>query len=595
MITKQRCMAEYINKGNDGFKKARRSEYVDKSELIAFVNASLGTEQNMICVTRARRFGKSMAAKMLCAYYDQSCDSRFLFDDLKIASDASYPEHLNKYPVLYLDVTSFTSTCQNHMSDIVKVMESSLQGELQSIYPDVSWPAGTPLTSALLKVVESTGRKFIMIIDEWDAICREASAEPELMREYVNFLRSLFKSGNTDQIFEGVYMTGILPIIQYDTQSALNNFQEYTMISPAGVADYFGFTPSEVHSLAAKYKMDEDLLRLWYDGYQLGESTSIYNPYSVINATHRNCIESYWSATGAYEGLRRFITMNFNGLKDDVIRLVTGEKVHTDVMCFSNNIHDIGSRDAVLTVLIHLGYLSYDRASETVSIPNMEIRKEFEKTLKDSGWDRIAGAISDSEKLLSDTLSGEADKVAAAIDAIHSDSTSILQYNDENSLACVISLAYYAARKDYAIIRELPAGKGFADIVFMPRPGIDSPAILVELKYGKSSESALNQIKGKEYDGILKDFCGEVVLVGISYNRKSKIHECSIEKTSQKTSLKIVDLIENKPSIAAEEMSQILGISLRAVKYQLQNLKASGKIRRIGPDKGGRWEILSKE
>ena len=158
-------MAEYINKGNDGFKKARRSEYVDKSELIAFVNASLGTEQNMICVTRARRFGKSMAAKMLCAYYDQSCDSRFLFDDLKIASDASYPEHLNKYPVLYLDVTSFTSTCQNHMSDIVKVMESSLQGELQSIYPDVSWPAGTPLTSALLKVVESTGRKFIMIID----------------------------------------------------------------------------------------------------------------------------------------------------------------------------------------------------------------------------------------------------------------------------------------------------------------------------------------------------------------------------------------------------------------------------------------------
>jgi len=378
-------MGRFIDIGNDGFQKARNSEYVDKSELVGFVNRSLNTEHNMLCVTRARRFGKSMAAKMLCAYYDRSCDSRSLFADLKISKDNSFEQNLNKYPVIYLDLTYFTTTCRL-TPDIVDSIEHSLIADLQELYPSANVSKDEPFIDGLLKAVEASKQKFIMVVDEWDAICREAGSSPETMKRYVDWLRSLFKSGFTDRVFLGVYMTGILPIKQYNTQSALNNFLEFSMVSPGPLAGYFGFTRDEVNALASRHDIPADELSKWYDGYRLGCVGEIYNPYSVMIAIKTGKTASYWAQTDSYENLRQYVTMNFDGLRDSIIALLAGEKVKVNVLDFSNDIHEIKNRNAVLTLLVHLGYLSYDEESKTASIPNYEVRCEFERTISDGNW-----------------------------------------------------------------------------------------------------------------------------------------------------------------------------------------------------------------
>ena len=525
-------MGRFFNIGNDGFRKARNSEYVDKSLLIGYVNRSLNTEHNMLCLTRARRFGKSMAAKMLNAYYDQSIDSRHLFTDLKIAQDSTFEQHLNKYPVIYLDITTFTTRCSANMQDVLRVMTDTLIADCKETYSHIPFKDSNDLSSILLTITAHTHQPFIMIINEWDAICREAKAMPEVMKQYVDWLRALFKTPDTDKVFAGVYMTGILPIIQYDTQSALNNFEELTMISPGALGGYFGFTEDEVQVLCAKYDMDIDRVRMWYDGYQVGNVKGVYNPYSVMSAIRKHSIESYWTATGAYESLLKYITLNFDGLRESIVELLSDNSVSVNVLRFSNDIHSIQSRDDALTTLVHLGYLSYDSNTQTCRIPNYEVQQEFERAIGDTNWKYLATTIQNSEQLLLSTLAGDERFVEKTIDLVHQDNTSILQYNDENSLACMLSLAYIAAHKDYVFVRELPAGKGFADIVLIPRSNVSSPAIVLELKCNKSARAAITQIKRNRYCDSLKNYIGNVVLVGINYDKKTKVHTCQIEHIS---------------------------------------------------------------
>jgi len=531
-------MAKYINIGNTDFASVRKDEYVDKSQLIAYVNHVLGTQRKFLCVTRARRFGKSLAAKMLCAYYDHSCDSHSLFADLKIAQDSTYKEHLNSYPVIYLDASIFTAELKSNSARIVHEMNDALSRELIETYPDASINPADSLPAQLLSVVEHTHKQFFFIIDEWDAICREMDDE-DIMRQYVNWLRSMFKTSFTDRIFAGVYMTGILPIKQYNTESALNNFEEFSMVHPGSLAGYFGFTKDEVAALCSKYDMSQILIRQWYDGYRLGSVGDIYNPFAVMRAVTRRKITGYWTSTTTYENLSRYISMNYDGLKDSVIELLAGTEVRVDVGRFSNDIHQINSRDAVLTLLIHLGYLSYDDDHETVRIPNYEVQREFERTIKDGNWEYVSKAINDSDQLLNDTLSGNASAVAEAIEVVHQDNTSILQYNDENSLACVLSLAYIAARQYYQFIRELPTGKGFADIVLIPYRNVDKPAVVIELKYDHSAEGAIRQIKEKRYLDALHGYIGDIVLVGINYDKRTKKHTCVIEKASDDVAINV--------------------------------------------------------
>ena len=522
-------MGIYINLGNEGFKTARRGEYVDKSALIDIINATLGTERMFSCVSRCRRFGKSMAAKMLCAYYDQSCDSRSLFRDLKIAGYPSYEKHLNKYPVIYLDMTNFT-TRNIPKSEIIPCIQQEIKAEVQTNYPDADITADDDLMNALTKVAGLYHLQFFMIIDEWDAICREFLGDKEEMDRYVNLLRRLFKGSNTAQVFVGAYMTGILPIKKYKTESALNNFTEYSMVKPGRLAGYFGFTKDEVKALAAKHGMNYDELEKWYDGYQIGDEHSIFNPNSVMLALYNDYCESYWGSTGSYDTVANYIQMNFDGLKDDIIRMMAGERVPVNSDTFQNDMSVIQYKDDVLTVLIHLGYLSYNRQNKECYIPNREVGIEMTNAVKANNWQNVISAIETSKAILQATLDGDAAAVAQGIEAVHDENTSILSYNNENSLACVLSLAYYYARNDYVIHREYASGKGFADLVMIPRKNISSPAIIVELKYGKTALTAIDQIKQRHYDQKVGEYANNLLLVGISYDKETKRHQCVIER-----------------------------------------------------------------
>lgn len=527
-------MGIYINKGNENFKGVINGEYVDKTGMIEVINKTLHTERRYTCVTRCRRFGKSIALKMLCAYYDKSCDSRSLFEKFEIKNCPTFEQHLNKYPVINLDLTEFL-TRYSHDAEIVKHIQRSIMTELHIVYPDVDVREDDDLMEFLIRVQQHTGEKFIMLIDEWDAICREFSDDKSVMDEYVNLLRRLFKGGNSDIVFAGAYMTGILPIKKYNTQSALNNFREYSVIQPGKLDKYFGFTPSEMEVLASIEDIPMDDLKTWYDGYSIGDEPSIYNPYSVMEAISRGKCGNYWSKTAAYDSVATYIEMNYDGLKDDIIKMLAGGRCSVNTTGFNNDLHDIRSKDDVFTVLIHLGYLSYDEDEQECYIPNKEVRMEMANAVTSCNW-KVAEALEKSKQLLKDTLDGDADAVARGIELAHDANTSILSYNDENSLACVMTVAYYHAMNDYIIHRELPTGKGVADLVFIPRHNVNKPAMVLELKFNKDADAAIDQIKRKEYPAKVAEYVGEMVLVGINYDPngpEGKKHTCVIERYSK--------------------------------------------------------------
>ncbi len=519
-------MGMYLNIGNAGFQAIRKGHYVDKSGLISFMNHTLGTKDKLTCVSRPRRFGKSFATQMLCAYYDKSCDSRSLFEDLAIGKDSEFEKYLNQYDVLYLDITWFIST-ERDIKNTVSYLQEQVTDELCKVYTDIPAESSLPLT--LARIAESTGRKFLVIIDEWDALFREAKEDTDLQKEYLQLLRGLFKSSLTDKMIEGAYMTGILPIKKYGTQSALTDFREYTMLQPKKLAEYMGFTEKEVESLCEESGLDFEEAKMWYDGYSLARVGSVYSPNSVMQAVMNEEFGDYWTETETYESLKYYIGLNEDGLQDAVVAMLGKERCRINTRTFQNDISSMKSRDDVLTLLVHLGYLAYDSAEKEVYIPNLEIADEFKNAVEYSKWKGVSRALLDSEKLLDATLRGDAEFVAKGIDEVHSASTSILSYNDENSLSCVVTIAYYAAQREYMMIRELPTGKGFADIVFLPRKHSSKPPVIVELKWDKTARGALSQIEEKKYAGILKEYEGAFLTVGINYNKKEKKHECIIE------------------------------------------------------------------
>lgn len=534
-------MGIYLNPGNEGFKRALRSEvYVDKTGLLEYTNSVLETEQSYICVSRPRRFGKSIAAEMIVAYYDKSCDSEELFQGRKIAKNEDFYEHLNKYDVIHVDMNSLChkrdkKTRQEiSATEAVNLFHLEVIGELRKIFPDFVEEDDVDLPAVLAQINEYTGTKFVIIIDEWDAIFREDKDDKAAQEEYITLLRGLFKDAPSKKFLKLGYLTGILPIKKYGTESALNNFDEFTMLQSDMLAEYVGFTEEEVISLYEEYNMDFEEAKRWYDGYHLTENLHIYNPKSVVDSIRRRKIGNYWTSTETYESLKWYISMNFDGLKNAVIQMVAGGKCKIDTNTFENDMVSFQSKDDVLTVLVHLGYLAYNSRTQEVTIPNEEVRAAFIRAIKKSDWNYVIEAIAASEELLQATWRGDEKMVAAAIDRVHSENTSILNYNDENSLSCVISLAYYNAINEYTLIRELPSGYGFADMVFLPRKNSAKPAMVVELKWNQSAPGAIAQIKEKKYVEALKEYQGNLLLVGINYEKESKKHECVIEQLEKK-------------------------------------------------------------
>ena len=524
-------MGIYLNPGNSGFQEIVQSDYVDKTGLIALINQKICKAGKLFCVSRPRRFGKSYAAKMLCAYYDCSCDSDDLFRNLEVAETDGYQEHLNAYNVISLDVTSFISRAKRRSATLKTIPDdivNALHGELRKKYPDA--PKEQGLTEDLIWCAEKTGRKFVFIIDEWDALIREAKDDDDLQTAYLNMLREWFKNNSfTPKVVAAAYLTGILPIKKDGTQSAISDFDEYTILWPGPFAKYTGLSESEVRGLCETGKLDFNEVKAWYDGYEFSGVEPIYNPYSVMSSIRFGECRSYWRKTSAAESLMTYVGMDYDGLQEIIMRLITGEEVPVDVEGFENDFESFGGRDDVLTLLIHLGYLTWNGKNGLAKIPNEEVRREFRKILKGGRDVRgFATLLSQSQKLLKDTIDGNADEVAATIQKIRDSEYAPTFYNDEQALRYVIKFAYIAALEQYARVEELPSGRGIADVVFIPK-NAGKPALVIELKWNKSSNGALEQIKANNYPAALREFTGEIIMVGINYDEKTKVHGCSIE------------------------------------------------------------------
>ncbi|MBO5623917.1 MAG: AAA family ATPase [Butyrivibrio sp.] len=553
-------MGQFLNPGKDSYLEAVNSQiYIDKSEMIAYLNTLVKTKQKYVSVSRPRRFGKTMAADMICAYYDREADSRELFSNLKLA-DANgefgnlvWDAYLGKFDVLRIVMTKFTRN-KNNFDEALDAMQKLVSREIKKKYPDVDYYDSEDMIQTIEDVYAETGQQFIIVIDEWDAVFREFPFDKEGQENYLNYLRDLFKDKSYIAL---AYMTGILPIKKYGKHSALNMFTEYSMMFPRQLAKYTGFTKAEVMDLCKSYGRDYETIREWYDGYEVsdvippdpnheelkatgktleGIKHSLYSPLSVVEAVGTGLVKDYWNKTETYEALADYIVKDYDGLKEAVTLLMDGARLHVDTSTYQNDMTTFTGKDDVLSLLIHLGYLGYDDATGEVYIPNKEILDEFKTSTKGSEWAGSFKAFEVSQELLKATWDKDSSRVAELIEQVH-DLTDNKTYNDESALSYAIQYAYYAAQKYYTMLLELDTGKGYADIAFIPSPQYpDKPAMVVELKYNKDAETALSQIKKRNYPSRLEHYKGNILLVGINYDRDLpstsegfKHHSCIIE------------------------------------------------------------------
>lgn len=520
-------MGTYVNPGNTAFREAVNSKiYIDKTDLITYTNSVLNTKQKNICVSRPRRFGKSMAADMLVAYYSQGCDSIELFAGTKIEDAQSFRLHLNRHNVIRLDIQRFLEKEQD-LDTFIDEIEKRVIHDLNKEFTVFSnFTADSRLKTLLEQIFIETGKGFIFIIDEWNCVFRMAKNQKEKQKEYLDFFRGLFKGA---EYVDLAYMTGILPIKKYGEHSAINIFDEYSMISPKNLGEYFGFTEEEVREQCEQRGVDYAKVQKWYDGYRIGD-LHIYNPKSVADVLMWKEFRSYWTGTETYEALKIYIDMNFDGLKEAVAMMLGNGRCRINTRKFQNDMTTFKTKDDVLTLLIHLGYLTYDKNTDEVFIPNLEVTQEFMNAVDEPGWDGLVQSLNHSEELLQSTWDCDENAVAEKIATIHNETASMLKYNDENSLTCVILMAYYSAKVHYMNpIMELPSGKGFADVVYLPKRGRRVPALVVELKWDQSAEGAIAQIKEKGYADWVKGYTGDILLVGINYDKETKEHQCRID------------------------------------------------------------------
>ena len=534
-------MGTYLNPGNSGFLRIVKNDYVDKTGLIGMLNRTIDTTKNLTCISRPRRFGKSYAAQMLCAFYDKTCDSHDLFGKYAISKDATFDKHINKYHVISLDITGFISNAKKKktpLGNIPENIDSTLLKETQKLFPDLK--EITDLNECLLELVRKTDTKIVFVIDEWDSMIREAKDDDETQESYLNLLRGWFKNNNfTPEAVAAAYMTGILPIKKDGSQSAISDFIEYSMLEPEEYAGFVGFTENEVKRICEEKKQDFEQMKIWYDGYTVGGQHSIYNPYSVMHAAGLGKFKSYWKKTSAAETLMTYIDMDQDNLQDTIARLIAGESVIVDTDSFQNDVETFTCKDDVLTLLIHLGYLTYEEEPDSydddttvglVRIPNEEVRSEFDKILRKAKHKSLIELVRKSDQLLKDTLDGKNAEVAKAIADVHDSEYAPTYYSNEQSLRYVVKMAYISCVDQYAKVEELPSGHGIADVVFLPKRRSTLPAMIVELKWNKDAEGSIAQIKDREYPKVLTNYGGRIVLVGINYDVNTKIHSCIIEE-----------------------------------------------------------------
>ena len=522
-------MGRFLNPGNGGFKRIIGAEvYVDKTGILGFLNKWIDTDARYVCVSRARRFGKTVAARTIEAYYDNSCDSHGLFEPYAVAQTPLYETHINKYEVIGIDVLTFLQRGENPKTFIDRIVVAVLS-DVREKWPNINHLNEMTLANALATVHEQTGARFIFVIDEWDAVFRQYPNDEALQKDWILFLRDLFMQKVMDEVIALAYITGILPVKKYKTQSPLNQFREYTMLRPLALEPFVGFLPSEVDALCEKFGMDRAEAAEWYDGYMFAHEHHIYNPNSLAQAMTYREYGSYWTQTDSFESLLDYINADLDGVYDDVMCLIGGGRVDVNTGTYDNSFTVPKNKNQCFTLLTHIGYLAYDEEVSQVFIPNEEVRMAFRNALEECSWPDAIKPYQRSRRFIQSILADDNDTVARMVEETHQNMTSVLMYNNENALSCVISVLCFYAENQYKVIREFPTGKGFADIVLLPKKRINGPVMVIELKFKQEVKAAIDQIHENHYPDSLKDFYGEVILVGISYNKK-KAHDCVIER-----------------------------------------------------------------
>ena len=520
-------MGIYLNPGFNNLMTDRRGDnYIDKSMLIKELNGFIGKPEPLICVSRPRRFGKTMAANMICAYYTKGCDSHEAFRGLKIADDPSFEEHLNRYNVIKFDCGGMYNG-KGKNSTVVDYLTERIVSELRQGFKEVNIPADYSLANAMQIIYAHTGIRFVIVIDEYDYVVR--SGDKKELDGLISLYYDLFKNNDNREMIALAYMTGILPIIRDSFQSKLNNFRQFTMVDADQFAPFMGFTREETEYLAEKSGMDMAELERWYDGYCIN-GIELYSPKSVIEAVENRKCDDYWTQTGAFDAVSNYVDLNLEGLRDDVVLMLGGQHIPVTVSRYKNTMNDFGRKDDVFTYLIHLGYLAYDEKTRTCRIPNLEIIQEWGWLIGSCGrYRNVYRIVETSGKLYEATVSLDAQAVAEGLSKRHELMTSNMSYNNEQSLQSAIMLAYFYAYSYYTVIPECPAGKGYADVIMIPAvPG--KPALVIELKRDKTAEEAMEQIKSRSYPSALEKYRGNTILVAVNYNSKTKIHTALLER-----------------------------------------------------------------
>ncbi|MBR0031097.1 MAG: AAA family ATPase [Treponema sp.] len=526
-------MGIYLNPGNETFTEITNQEiYVDKTMMLAELNKIMRRGNKYVCISRPRRFGKTVAGNMISSYYSKGCDSRAIFSRLKISGAESFEADLNAFNVIKIDLNSEYRNCRK-VETVLHSLTDKIIEEFQEQFPELNINENYSIGEAIMKVYAKKHEQFVILIDEYDVLVRESvsgNVPDALFNEYLGFLNGLFKSDTLRPAIALAYLTGILPIVRDKVQSKLNNFREYTMEDASELNEYVGFTEEEVKSLCGTYGIDFDECRQWYDGYRLGQF-DIYNPESVVMSILERNFSSYWGRTSTYRVISDRLEQNFEGTRDDVVAMLAGESVEVNVTRYMNTMDSFYTRSDVFTYLIHLGYLAYSRKDQTCRIPNREVRQEWFNAIETESDYKITNKIIQSSKnLLSETLAGNERLVAESLDMSHIHVTSNRSYNNEDALQSAIYLSFIYALNKYYVFKELTTGKGFADVVFVPfKKSPETPALIVELKRNKCADSAINQIKEKKYFSELAPYTGKIIFVGISYDEETKTHACKIE------------------------------------------------------------------
>ena len=498
--------------------------FVDKSDFIEKVNGNIKTPSKYLCITRPRRFGKTINAMMLACYYSKNADFKKLFDKLEISKSDSYLEHLNKHNVIFItwcNPTKEYKTFDEYMDGFI----SQLILDLKDEFPNAKINDNDALGKIFEDIYTQTGESFIFILDEWDYIFNNNLFEPENREEFLEFLKKLLKD---KPYVELAYMTGVLPIAKYSSGSALNMFKEYNILNDKKYCKYFGFTLEETKKLCAKQnEVTFEELKNWYDGYKTYSGDDIFNPRSVVYALSDGICQSYWTNTGPMDEISYYIENNVEEVRNDIVQMISGISVNIHLEGYSAEQVNLNTRDEILSAMAVYGFLSY--YDETLAIPNKELRMKFDYALKNHHMGEISKLVLKSNQMLEATLKKNTETMEKLIQEAHDINIPVIKYNDENSLACIITLVYLGARTKYKIVREMPAGVGFADFIFYPNDK-SKPAFIVELKKDSTPDEALKQIKEKRYPLALKDYTGTKLAIGITYDSKQKQHHVKIEE-----------------------------------------------------------------